>query len=404
MARILDDWIDSYLKFVHMTEPPVLYKEWCAASTVAACLKRKCWLDWETQNFPNMYIVLIGSSGVRKGTAMFPALAFLKDVGVKMSAESLTREALIQILHNSIESYTPDTKDFTEQVFHSSLTIFSPELAVFLGYNQPTLISALTDWWDCRDPWVYHTKGGGEERIEATWVNLIGATTPDLLQTALPQDAIGGGLTSRMIFVYGHKKSKKVPLPFKYLNIPENIKLRSDLLKDLEVIAQMQGPFIPDEDYLRLYEDWYEDHEDIDLKNEPNFEPYLTRRSTHLRKLSMILSASRSDEMNLTKVDFLRALLMLERTEEEMPHVFSGYGKSPFADLYRRIVIFLKTNGGNCSFGEILGHFHRDISEEDLNKTLRAMEIVEPQVVKLRIKTFVIDGNKVGKRWVDLVL
>ncbi len=84
-----------------------------------------------------------------------------KDVGVKLAAESLTREALIEILADSAETYTPDSGDYTQLVIHSSITIFSPELAVFLGYNQPTLISALTDWWDCRDPWSYHTKGGG---------------------------------------------------------------------------------------------------------------------------------------------------------------------------------------------------------------------------------------------------
>lgn len=401
MSRKLSDWLDSYMDFVDMTEPPILFKEWCAISTIAACLKRRCWMEWEKQIYANMYIVLIGPSASRKGTAMFPAVSFLRQVGINLAAESLTREALIKILTRSVETYMPDPLDATKLTYHSSITIFSEELAVFIGQNQPTLISALTNWWDCPDVWKYETKGGGEELVDTVWVNLIGATTPDLLQTILPQDAIGGGLTSRVIFVYGSGRAKKIALPFKDLNTPKSKKLRDDLLKDLEIISQLQGEFKPTDEYIKMYVKWYDTCENIELRREPNYAHYIGRRSVHLRKLTMVMSASRGDDMILNELDFQRAINLLEATEKVMPQVYKGFGKSELAEVFPRILAFIAEKEG-CFVGEILRVFHRDVSEEDLNKILNALKKMEPPKIVMTVKNVGTQEKPVPKSWVVL--
>ena len=64
MARALKDWIDSYLDFVDNSEPPQMFKLWCAISVIASALERKCYLSWGTLTFyPNIYIVLVAPSG-----------------------------------------------------------------------------------------------------------------------------------------------------------------------------------------------------------------------------------------------------------------------------------------------------------------------------------------------------
>ena len=60
----------------------------------------------------------------------------------------------------------------------------------------------LTDLFDCRElPWKYRTKGRGDNTIENLYLNLLAATTPDSLASSLPALAIGGGLTSRILFI-----------------------------------------------------------------------------------------------------------------------------------------------------------------------------------------------------------
>ncbi len=338
MSRQTSDWIDSYLKFTENSEPPTTYKKWTAISLIASVLQRKCFLDWGTFNlYPNMYIVLVGPSGrCRKGTAMGVGHKFLRELGIPMAAEAITREALIRNLEKAGSEGAFSVGADGEIYDHNSLTIFSPELTVFLGYNNLQLLSDLTDWYDCRAPWKYETKNSGTNQINAVYVNLLGATTPDLVRSALPQDAVGGGLSSRMIFVSEWEKSKIVVFPFLS---DEDLELHDKLKYDLEQIYTMSGGFEITKEFKRLYRPWREDSEkNPPFKDNPKFEGYVNRRANHVLKLCMILSASEDDSMVIRSSTFERAVQYLEEVEKKMPSVFFGHGSADNADITGRIL------------------------------------------------------------------
>ena len=338
MARKLDDWINSYIKFTENSEPPVSYQKWTAISLIASVLQRKCRLEWGPITFfPNMYIVLVGPSGrCRKGTAMGVGHNFLRKIGIPMAAEATTREALIKSLEESgsQDGFSVDEKG--NMYDHASLSIFSPELTVFLGYNNLTLISDLTDWYDCREEWEYRTKNAGTNTIKNVYVNLIGATTPDLVRTALPQDAVGGGLSSRMIFVSEWERSKAVAFPFL---TDEDLRLHEMLQHDLEEIYTMRGSFSITEEFKKVWLKWYL-HQDQNppFKDNPKFEGYINRRGNHVLKLCMIFSASEDNELVLKSKHILRAIEELEEVEKKMPSVFFGHGTSDNADMTGRVL------------------------------------------------------------------
>lgn len=143
--RQLPDWIETYLSYVENTEPAEQFKLWTAISCIAACLQRKVVLEYGALTlYPNMYVVLVAPSGGRKGTAMGPGYKMLRELNVRMSAEATTREALIRALNTS--SDTDIQEETGDMYLHSSLTIYSQELTVFLGYDKKQLKSDLTDW------------------------------------------------------------------------------------------------------------------------------------------------------------------------------------------------------------------------------------------------------------------
>ena len=338
MARKYGDWITKYLEFTENSEPPTTYKKWTAISLIASCLQRKAYLEWGPITFyPNMYIVLVGPSGrCRKGTAMGIGHKFLRQIGIPLAAEATTREALIMSLEESGDKDNFSVGSDGTLYDHSSLTIFSPELTVFLGYNNLQLISDLTDWYDCRDDWEYRTKNSGVNVIKGVYVNMIGATTPDLVRSALPQDAVGGGLSSRIIFVSEWEKSKVVPFPFLSDQDLEDYEL---LKHDLEAIYAMRGTFSITGEFKRIWKAWYLDSEkNPPFRDNPKFEGYVNRRGNHVLKLSMILSASESDDMVLRSSSIERAVEYLKEVEKRMPTVFYGHGTSSNADLTGRVL------------------------------------------------------------------
>ena len=139
--RRLTDWIDAYMTFTENTEPAELFRKWTAVSVICAALRRKCRLDWGSLTFyPNMYIILVGPSGSRKGTAMDPAYEIACEIAdIKMAAEATTRESLIRQLKKA--NYTEHNLVTGKPDYHSSLTIWSQELTVFLGYHNRQLRS-----------------------------------------------------------------------------------------------------------------------------------------------------------------------------------------------------------------------------------------------------------------------
>lgn len=372
-----------------------MYKLWTGISVLAACMKRKCVLNWGTLTlYPNMYVVLVGPSGrCRKGTAMGPGMKFLRELGIKVAAESITREALIRELKQSNDTQVDIVSG--DMLLHSSLTIYSQELTVFLGYNNLALMADLTDWYDCRDNWTYRTKNMGTDDIIGVWVNLFGATTPELLQTTLPRDAIGGGLTSRMIFVYEHRKGQIVPTPFLSREEREIYQL---LLGDLERVCMLTGEFQVTEEFIERYVQWYTDYS---LGPPPfddyRFSGYFERRPTHLLKLCMIVSASRSSSKMIDIVDFERALNILEMTEKKMPYTFSGVGKSDTSEIMERVMAKVAA----CKiidFGELLRAFYQDVDKLTLEKMIEGLVSMDMVAVEFEGKRKIIKfTDKRGK-------
>ena len=348
-----------------------MYRLWTGISVIAACLRRKCVMNWGTLDiYPNMYIVLVGPSGrCRKGTAMSQGMAFLREMGIKLAAESITREALIRELK---ESFDTQVDPVTNQMhMHASLTIYSQELTVFLGYNNLPLMSDLTDWFDCRDTWVYRTKHMGTDEIQGVWVNLIGATTPDLIKSTLPRDAIGGGLTSRMIFVFEPRKEKTVVSPF--LSADDRI-MQKLLMDDLQQVCVMAGKFTVTDEFIDRWIPWYENYDKTPPPfNDDKFAGYFERRPMHLLKLSTIMSASRTNSMKVTDEDFDRAMDILNRTEVKMPFAFTGYGKNPVYSVMESIASIIRKRGV-IAYDEILRVYRHEVDKRGLDSIIDTLK------------------------------
>ncbi len=370
--RRLDDWITGWMSFVDNTEPPDCFKQWVAISIIAATLQRKCSLNLgHLVLYPNMFVILIGPPGSRKTTAMDPGRDILMQKGIKLSADATTKEALIRALRMSSTSVSSLATG--ETVGHASLTIFSPELTVFLGYDNLQLMTYLNNWWDCQDPWEYDTKDTElRDFIPAVWVNLIGATTPEILQTALPTESIGLGFTSRVIFVHAYKIGKVVAMPF----ISEEAKkLRVDLFADLERIYLLSGEFKYTKDFVNDWTDWRYDQVEHPPFKDSKLAGYTSKRPAHILKLCMVVSASEGNSMEISGRTLSRAIDILARTERSMPNVFSGYGENRDARTLTEVMrtIALLGNEG-IKFSELLNRYVRDANKDVMLGIVRTLE------------------------------
>jgi len=373
MSRTLEDWISAYKKYTDGTEPPTSYHLWCSISAISSALERRVHIRRGTEIiYPNQYIILIGDSGkCRKGVAFAILQDLIREVGVRVTAESITREALIRDIKESLSSFSdPDNGT----IFHSSLCSYQEELSIFLGQADVRFLADLTDWYNCKSDWTYRTKNMGTDKIQNLCFNLLGGTAPDWLISIIPQEAIGGGFTARCIFVVEENKKCKIARP----PLPDQ-KLRQALKNDLEQIYIMAGEMKFDDEAQAEYENWYENISHTTEVKDIKFTSYNERRATHICKLSMVMSASRGDDRIINKSDFNRALAILMNAEKKMARVFSGLGEARYSKSTASVLQFI-IQRGTCKSSDILRQFHRDVDSYTLDiigRTLKGMQVVD---------------------------
>jgi hypothetical protein len=336
-------------------------------STLASVLQRKCYIQWGRELFfPNLYVVLVGPPAARKGTAMREGKSLLSKIGIEFSADETSRQKLITSMK---ECQVAEQGDDGKAIYHSSMTIFSTELTVFLGYDAKEMLSMLCKWFDCEDRFTYDTHGRGKEEIPNVWANLFGATTPAQLQASLPDGAIGSGFTSRVVFIFEEDKERAIIKP---ALSPEQVQLEQDLLVDLGDIRNLSGEFGTTDGFEDLYTSWRIESEEHNPFTEPRLEYYMQRRPTHLFKLATIYSASRGNDKIVTEQDLQRAIKTLEIAEKKMPQVFAGVGMNPLAAPQMRILRMLKARK-EMPMAEISDVMSNDLGYNQLAEVMNSL-------------------------------
>lgn len=333
--------------------------------------------------YPNQYICLVGPSGVRKGPPLGVARDFLGAIGVPLLADKLTKEAMTVFMKNSVENLKDPTTG--RLVFQCAVSGTAEELSVFLGAKNVEFLAWLTNWYDSRSDWTYQTKGGGTDKILGVCFNLLASTAPDWIPSILPQEAIGGGWTSRTVFVAEERKRQTISNPNLYVS---NEKLRDSQLYDLEQIKTLAGGVEFDSEGLRLYEEWYvaEDRKSAAGNPailDPTFAGYCSRRATHIKKIAMAYAASESNEPIITAGVFKRALATLQAAEKRMGTVFHGLGKAKFAQATQDILSLIQQKG-QVSRSEVLRRYYRDVDAftlEAVEKVLMQMQVITRKLV-----------------------
>ena len=380
MSRNLPDWLNSFMELTDNSEPPTLFRKWAGISAIASALQRKVRVELglSLTFYPNLYIVLVGPSATGKGTAMKFASDIIEQVPtIRLSAQATSLQALIRRMKET--NLTDVNIETGEQTYHSSLTIFSTEFTVFLGYHNQELIAALCEWYDCHNRWTYETIARKKEEVVGVWVNLFAGTTPDAIQASLPVESIGGGLTSRIIFVVEEKRGKLVVIPTK---TEREIQLQQKLVYDLEAINRLSGIMQYTEGFLKTYSDWcyYADaHRPFQDKK---FDGYCGRRRKHLITLSMVCSASHSDDMIMTSEDIDRAIDLLAEVEIKMGKVFKGMGRSGISDLLNDAIIFIANSQvPDIPLFQFARYFEGDMDKLEMDRVLTTLEAM--QMIKI---------------------
>jgi len=331
MTRELDNWLTGYMEYTEQTESAKIFHTWTGLSMLSSALRKKVWFNFgRFKVYCNMYVVLVAEPGTtRKTQAISYGTRILNEVSsIITSADVITREALLEDLEESADdAQLEDGKIFK----HASLSVISREFESFLGQKKENtkMLVLLTDLFDCEElPFKYRTKRSGSNVAPAVFFNILGATTPESLASCLPSIAIGGGLTSRTIYVWADDKDHKVPIPEMS---PEIEAVKVKLIKDLSAVSRIVGEYNFSKDSKKEWINWYNQYEERDPKRlctDYAFHSWYSRKPLYIIKLAVILTAAISDSRIVEWAEFKKAITLMEDIERSMGKAFCAVGRS----------------------------------------------------------------------------
>jgi hypothetical protein len=249
------------------------------------------------------------------------------------------------------------------------LVATSDEFSRFIGQNNTQMLDFLTSTWDGSE-YTYETTTK-EITLNRPLLNILGCTTPVMINQSMPAAAGGQGFLSRVILVYGSHKFKSVPRPSEFPLT--QVGFVRDVLE--EIYNNMHGAFEETAAAVEYSKSLYEHPLEI---TDSRFGYYHERRYTHLIKLTMAITASRGT-MIITPEDYEEAHRLLRATERGMPDALGEFGMNPLAALKQSILEFMRDSIA-MPLEELRAHFHRDARANEfmevLNDLMRTNQLV----------------------------
>ena len=346
MARLCKpSWLDNYLRYTQNQESPTAFHKWVGLSILSSAVGRGVIIPRIKYTLrPNLYVILVAESAkCRKSSSLNIGKSIIE--GMKkppfLFAQKITPEALISAL----------TKANIGTSTYGLL--FSTELGVFLSKDALSrgVTSILNDLYDSPDgDWVYHTKGGGKQVLVSPTLGMIAATTKSEVGDIIPDAAVGGGFTSRIIFVYQDKPSKihlfnpETEDGVEVAETQGDLDMRVNLIADLNTVKdEVMGYVKFTKGAKDVAMDWYSG--EMRQVRDEKLDGYYGRKHDIMFKVATLLSISEASDLVIRDTHITQALENLEENEKNLGSIIDSVVSTKVGSIIEKVHAVIKRRG-----------------------------------------------------------
>lgn len=334
-----EDFLSAYLDYTSETEIPAFFNRWCAIAGIGALLGRQYYLPHSHSIiYPNIYCMLIGSSGTKKSTAIKLMKKLLRASGyTTIAASKTTKEKFLLDLAGESDDGVKSPEEFLDESLFGNAAgrdaecfIMADEFNDFFGNGNIEFISLLGNLWDYEGVFDNRIKTGKSVSINNPTISILGGNTPTNFSLAFPTEVLGQGFFSRLLLIYGEPNGRRIAFPV----IP-TIERTTHIISSLTSIKRtIHGEANLSTGAKQLLNRIYEKGFGVD---DVRFESYSNRRFQHLIKLCLIVAASRM-ALELSERDIIYANTILSYTESLMPKALGEFGRARNSDVTHTIL------------------------------------------------------------------
>lgn len=330
-------------------------------------MEQKVWIKTSGPIYPNLYTFIVAHPGVGKSRTIREARRLVKDLPeFHLAPISVTWAALVDRLVGAKRTLMRQPEG---TITYNAMFLCADEMGAFISKYDNEMIDGLSALYD-PDPYTQERRTNEIKiKIESPQMNILCGSTPQNLLNLMPEKAWGQGFTSRTIMIFSDER-----ILADDFDLGADVDF-GDLAHDLGQINTLYGRFEVTKAYQEAVKDWRVLGEPP-VPNHPKLIHYVTRRKTHVYKLSMISAIDRGDALVLMEEDFIRALGWLTDAERDMPEIFKAGAVNADGNAMEEIRHFIVINdkGQGVSEAQIIHFAQRFIA---IHSILRVVEIME---------------------------
>lgn len=372
-------YIDQWLKYTEPFEYADSYAVFTLLAVAGAAVDRRIQVNPDTEPDPytNMYVILFGPSGARKGTAIKYALRLLGNAvrEVNIVPKAFTFERLVS-------RFAQESKDFQK----CGGLVHSEEFQRLIGGRdyQADNMGFLTELWDSPGFYDRDTHAHAYEVFKGVYVCIM-AALPTEGAFKLDPNVLDAGCLRRMLIVCEYKRKKRHHKPPVDQALAEALEIifRERLGPDA-FPAETKMVLTPEADEFMKH--WYHTRlPELEIKASEREGHFVGCMQAHVLKVAALFSLLEGgDPTRLERYSFEVGTKLVEAIMPEMFKMYASLVPTPFARLRGSIMRTIATAGGETADTDLM---------RNVVKTVGA----KPKEVIEALSSLINDGTIVAK-------
>lgn len=209
-----DTWIGGYLLYSQPTEVPTAWHFWTGLTCIATALRRQLYIDRQAYIvWPNLYVILVGSTAMRKSVCMDVAIDVLQRANwyldkedcekhnrIRVSPQKCTPERFLQMIASFDTTETDKDGIMSDIQTASHALLYCDELVNIFGKSQfgsDTWAHNLTTLYMCPTEFDCSTITRGNEVLRNVSISMMGGSTVDWIRSSVTENFFGGGFLGK---------------------------------------------------------------------------------------------------------------------------------------------------------------------------------------------------------------
>ena len=382
------DVIKEVLENTKDFEAPKRFYYWSMLAAVSAVVKDKIWFDMASNYllYPNIYVLLYGPSGVRKG----PPIALAEELVMRVDNTRVIdgRSSIEAVIKELGEVVKREGKPLIKD---AAAFMVASELSSSIIGNTAAM-DIMTNFYDRQyndKEWKYRLKNEGSAKLSKPTITWLAGTNEALFRDFMPEKNLHGGLIGRMFVISESRKENTNSLMFK--TVAPN---KEKITKRMTELSRLQGEFTMKEDVRYAVDAWYNK---FDKETGPSFRDdtgFVSRVLDFVIKIGMLLAIARRGEKEILIEDILESTQVVLPLIRPTQAVVNRVKKEEATSIKKRslILTYLTTRPEyKAERSKMLQDLGLYLDHEDLDKIAQYM-------IQMSILTIDQTGSKIVYR------